>query len=75
MSTIQVFVRQVYGNALIYPANESARVLAQLTGTKTLTTAQLELARDLGCTLEYVADVGMANRATRGATLSGRSLV
>lgn len=60
---IQVFIRSVYGNELIYPANPPAKALAQLTRKKTLDRVDLELARDLGCTLEYVPDIQVANRA------------
>lgn len=45
---IEVEVRSVYGVATIYPCNDSAKVLAQIAGTKTLTPRVLELARDLG---------------------------
>lgn len=45
---IEVTVREVYGAPNIYPANDAAKVLAQIAGTKTLTPRVLELARDLG---------------------------
>jgi hypothetical protein len=45
---IEVEVRSVYGVPTIYPSNETARVLAEIAGTKTLTPRVLELARDLG---------------------------
>lgn len=45
---IQVTVRQVYGVPTIYPANDAAKVLARIAGTRTLTVATLDLARELG---------------------------
>ena len=45
---IQITVRNVYGNNLIYPYNDAAKVLAQIAGTKTLSLAHLELARNIG---------------------------
>lgn len=45
---IEVIVRTVYGAPNIYPANHAAETLAQLAGTKTLSSRVLELARDLG---------------------------
>jgi hypothetical protein len=60
---IQVFTRNVYGNPLIYPANNAARTLAALVSRKTLNATDLQLAQALGLTLEYVPDVQLANKA------------
>jgi hypothetical protein len=51
----QVWIREVYGNTTIYPANEQAELLAKIAGTKTLTTSTVELAKKLGFTFEVVA--------------------
>jgi hypothetical protein len=45
---IEVQVKSVYGKSLIYPANAAAEKLAALVGAKTLSLAQLQLARGLG---------------------------
>lgn len=36
-TTVQLQVKSVYGNELIYPVNDNAKVFAALTGTKTFT--------------------------------------
>ena len=43
-----VTVKNVYGTDLIYPADETAKILAALTGKKTLSAAALKLAKELG---------------------------
>lgn len=48
---IVVTSRNVYGVDRIYPVNEAAKTLAQLTGKKTLTRVDLELAKDLRLTV------------------------
>ncbi len=53
---IEVFVRNVYGNPTIYPANDAARTIAELAGTKTLNNRQLSLAQSLGHVVLTVAD-------------------
>lgn len=45
---IEVTVRNVYGNELIYPVNDAAKTLAEIAGTKTLKPDTLSLARKLG---------------------------
>jgi hypothetical protein len=45
---IQVIVKNVFGNNLIYPHNDAAHVLAQIAGTKTLSLANLRAAQQLG---------------------------
>jgi hypothetical protein len=49
---IQVQVRNVFGNDLIYPVNDAARALASLTGRKTLYMEDLKLAKQLEHTIE-----------------------
>ena len=54
--TVNVFIRQVYGRATLYPANDQARLFCELLGAKTLTNAQLARIERLGFTIETVAD-------------------
>lgn len=53
---IVVFARSVYGNTLIYPHNAEAHMLAELVGAKTLQQRHLQLARELGHDIEWMAD-------------------
>lgn len=53
---IQYFKRLVYGRAMLYPANEPARVLAAIAGTKTLNQQTLDQAQQLGLIVERVPD-------------------
>ena len=55
MNTIaQIEIREVYGNKAIYPVNNTAKYLAQLAGTKTLTTSTLATAKNMGFTFEVI---------------------
>lgn len=57
MKTIQVVVKNVYGIDKMYPKNDAAQVLTQLTGKKTLSSADLKAAQSLGANVEiYGAD-------------------
>lgn len=47
-STIEIEVRSVYGNNLIYPINEAARALARIAGKKTLSVQNIKDARAIG---------------------------
>lgn len=51
---IQVQVKSVYGNTLIYPVNEAAQLIANIAGTKTLSNANLACAERLGFTIQQV---------------------
>jgi hypothetical protein len=53
--TITVTVREVYGIKTIYPACDTAKLLARLANTKTLTRAALETIQALGYTVEVKA--------------------
>jgi hypothetical protein len=55
--TITVTVREVYGIKTIYPACDTAKLLARLANTKTLTRAALETIRALGYTVEVKTPV------------------
>lgn len=45
---VSVEVRNVYGNELIYPVNEPAKIFASLTGNKTLNLVDLQRIQALG---------------------------
>ncbi len=53
--TITVTVRDIYGIQTIYPACETAKLLARLAGTKTLTRQALETIKKLGYTVTVTA--------------------
>jgi hypothetical protein len=60
--------RIVYGVPKTYPVNHAAKTLAALTGKKTLDRRDLELAKDLGHTIEvqgYVSEELNGLRPTR----------
>lgn len=52
---IKVSVKNVYGNELIYPECEQSKLLAQLTGRKTLTQDAISLIKQLGYEIEVIA--------------------
>ena len=45
---ITVKIKEVYGNRMIYPACQDAKVFALIAGTKTLTSQKLEMIEALG---------------------------
>ena len=51
---IQVEVRNVFGNRLIYPVCENAKKFANLTGKKTLSIDALKLIESLGYMVEPI---------------------
>ena len=55
---VQVEIRNVYGNRLLYPVNETAQKFATLLGVKTFNRAQVEGMKALGYTVgQVVAEV------------------
>jgi hypothetical protein len=48
MQAIEIELRDIYGETKAYPANEQAKIFAQLVGTKTLTHNTLCLIERLG---------------------------
>lgn len=48
MKTIEIEVKSVYGNTLIYPVNDAAKILARIAGKKTLSVSDLQNASALG---------------------------
>ena len=55
MKTIQVQVRNVYGNDLIYPVCEDAKRFTYLTNTTTLPRDVITIIKELGYKIETVA--------------------
>ena len=53
--TITVTVRDIYGIPTIYPACDTAKLLARLAGTKTLTRQALETIKALGYAVTVTA--------------------
>jgi len=53
--SITVSVRSVFGNDLVYPADDTAGLLARLAGTKTFSAHQLRMVRALGYTVQVAA--------------------
>ncbi len=51
---VQVRVRSVYGNDLIYPINDIAKLLTRLTGKKTLSIGSMSVITQLGYEVEYL---------------------
>lgn len=51
---LQVEVRNVYGKPVVYPSNKTAELFAAIAGTKTLSTAVLANARQLGFDIKQV---------------------
>lgn len=51
-TTLLVRIKNVYGTDTIYPANGQAALIAELAGTRTLTTQAIEIAKELGFTFE-----------------------
>lgn len=54
--TIQIEIRNVYGNETIYPANDTAVTFAKIAGTKTLKPETLRLAKSLGYKIAVAAN-------------------
>jgi hypothetical protein len=52
---ITVSIKSVYGNVLIYPVSENAKLLARLTGKKTITRDALATIKKLGYEIEVQA--------------------
>ncbi len=54
---MQVIVKEksVYGNILVYPANEKAQIFANLIGKKTFTDFDLKCIKSLGFEVELIS--------------------
>ncbi len=66
-TTLQVTIKNVYGNEMIYSVCDQAKRLASLIGAKTFTNATMRAAMEMGFHFEYVdhfrAKYGQASRA------------
>ena len=51
-----ITVRNVYGNDMVYPVNDTAKLFAKIAGTKTLRSETLMYAEALGFDIEQVID-------------------
>jgi hypothetical protein len=54
MKKLQYRIKQVYGNDMMYPANDVAEIIVRLTGKKTLDENALKQAAQLGFESERV---------------------
>lgn len=57
--TIQIQIKNVYGNETVYPVCAHAKFLASMAGTRTLTMDKLRLIKANGYTIEVVANTGL----------------
>lgn len=54
MKILEVTIKKVWGNRVIYPMNDAARHFAKVAGTKTLTPETLKTARAMGFEIHEV---------------------
>ena len=55
-TTIKVRIKTVYGNTLIYPICDKAKIFAELKGQKTLTSQDIARIKSLGYSVVAVAE-------------------
>ena len=55
--TIKVFIKNNYGNDLVYPKCASAVMFAKLSGHKTLTPHTIKVLKENGYTINVVSEV------------------
>lgn len=65
MLTVQIQIRNVYGEEKAYPANDQARCIAAIAGTKTLTRHSLVYVLAMGATIIEVDRHGQPAREYR----------
>ena len=53
---LQVVVKNVYGNDLIYPACNTTKMITELTGAKTLVPHQIKILKQNGYNLEIITE-------------------
>lgn len=53
--TIELIIKNVFGNELVYPACNQGKMLASFKGTKTFSDLDLNLLKKLGYKFEWVA--------------------
>ncbi len=51
---VVIEIKMVYGNVLYYPANEAAKIFANIAGKKSLAKADIANIKALGFAVEYV---------------------
>lgn len=66
MLTVQIQIKSVYGEEKAYPANEAARCIANIAGTKTLTRASLLNVLAMGLSVEELDRHGNLSRVIPG---------
>lgn len=54
MNIVEVQIKSVYGNELVYPVNENACKFAKLIGKKTLSSKDIEIIYSLGFTIKVI---------------------
>jgi hypothetical protein len=55
---VVVQMREVYGTVMYYPVSDSAKALARIAGTKTLTAQALSEASTMGLNVSMVVSIG-----------------
>lgn len=53
---IEIFIRNVYGNQLIYPACNQAKTLAAFASCRSFSNGQIQQLRSIGITVTQVPD-------------------
>ena len=53
---IKVQIKQVYGNTMVYPFCEKAKLFAKIAGQKTLTSETIGHIKSLGYTIQVVQE-------------------
>ena len=56
---IQVEVKNVYGNQMVYPFCKKAKQFAEIIGKKTLTPHAIHIIQEMGYELEVVHNINM----------------
>ena len=59
MKTIEYYIKNVYGNEMRYPQNETAKMVCEIAGKKTLTDQMINTARRYGYTVSRVSRQGL----------------
>lgn len=52
--SVQVQIKNVYGNTTIYPVCQKAKTFASMVGQKTLTARDIQHIKELGYTVEVI---------------------
>ncbi len=75
MITVQISIRNVYGEEKAYPVNTPAQLFARIAGTKTLTRTTLVNVLAMGCTIEEMDRHGRMSRRYSGPAISNLPMV